>query len=39
VPNGTYDVLWENRTMAVTDGTIKDTWMPYAYHFYQLKMI
>ena len=37
VPNGTYDVLWENRTVTVTDGTIKDTWQPYAYHFYQLK--
>jgi hypothetical protein len=37
VPNGTYDVLWENRTMTVADGTIKDTWQPYAYHFYQLK--
>jgi hypothetical protein len=36
VLNGTYDVLWENRTMNVTDGTIKDTWQPYAYHFYQL---
>lgn len=37
VPNGTYDVLWENRTVTVTDGTIKDTWQPYAYHFYQLR--
>ena len=37
VPNGTYDVLWENRTVAVTDGSIKDTWQPYAYHFYKLK--
>lgn len=37
VPNGTYDVLWENRTVTVTDGTIKDTWQPYEYHFYQLK--
>ena len=37
VPNGKYDVLWENRTVTVTDGTIKDTWQPYAYHFYQLK--
>lgn len=37
VPNGTYDVLWENRTLTVTDGTIKDTWQPYEYHFYQLK--
>jgi len=37
VPNGTYDVLWENRTVTVNDGTIKDTWQPYAYHFYQLK--
>ena len=35
--NGTYDVLWENRTVNVTDGTIKDTWQPYAYHFYQLR--
>jgi len=38
VPEGTYDVLWENRTVAVTDGTIKDTWEPYEYHFYQLRM-
>jgi hypothetical protein len=38
VPDGTYEVLWENRTVAVTDGTIKDTWQPYEYHFYQLKM-
>ena len=37
VPDGTYDVLWENRTVTVTDGTIKDTWQPYEYHFYQLK--
>jgi hypothetical protein len=37
VPNGTYDVLWENRTVNVTDGTIKDTWQPYEYHFYQLR--
>jgi len=37
VPNGTYNVLWENRTVTVTDGTIKDTWQPYEYHFYQLK--
>lgn len=37
VPNGTYDALWENRSMTVTDGTIKDTWQPYAYHFYQLR--
>lgn len=37
VPDGTYYVLWENRTVTVTDGTIKDTWQPYAYHFYQLK--
>jgi hypothetical protein len=37
VPNGTYNVIWENRTVTVTDGTIKDTWQPYAYHFYQLK--
>jgi hypothetical protein len=37
VPDGTYDVLWENRTVTVTDGTIKDTWEPYEYHFYQLK--
>jgi len=37
VPDGTYDVLWENRTVTVTDGTIKDTWEPYKYHFYQLK--
>ena len=37
VPDGTYNVLWENRTVTVTDGTIKDTWQPYAYHFYQLK--
>jgi hypothetical protein len=37
VPDGTYDVLWENRTVTVTDGTIKDTWKPYKYHFYQLK--
>jgi len=37
VPNGTYDVLWENRTVNVTDGIIKDTWQPYAYHFYQFK--
>ena len=37
VPDGTYDVLWENRTVSVTDGTIKDTWEPYEYHFYQLK--
>ena len=36
VPDGTYDVLWENRTVTVTDGTIKDTWEPYEYHFYQL---
>lgn len=38
VPNGTYEVLWENRTVTVTDGTIKDTWQPYEYHFYQLKV-
>jgi hypothetical protein len=38
VTNGTSDVIWENRTMTVNDGTIKDTWQPYAYHFYQLKM-
>jgi hypothetical protein len=37
VPDGTYDVLWENRTVTVTDGTIKDTWQPYEYHFYQLR--
>ncbi len=37
VPNGTYDVLWENRTVSVADETIKDTWQPYAYHFYQLE--
>jgi hypothetical protein len=37
VPDGTYDVLWENRTVNVTDGAIKDTWQPYEYHFYQLK--
>jgi hypothetical protein len=37
VPDGIYDVLWENRTVNVTDGTIKDTWEPYEYHFYQLK--
>lgn len=37
VPNGTYDVLWENRTVTVDDRTIKDTWQPYTYHFYQLK--
>jgi hypothetical protein len=37
VPDGTYDVLWENRTVNVTDGTIRDTWEPYEYHFYQLK--
>jgi hypothetical protein len=37
VPNGKYNVLWENRTVTVTDGTIKDTWQPYEYHFYQLK--
>lgn len=37
VPDGTYDVLWEDRTVTVTDGTIKDTWEPYEYHFYQLK--
>jgi hypothetical protein len=36
VPNGKYDVLWENRTVNVTDGAIKDTWQPYEYHFYQL---
>ena len=37
VPNGTYDVLWENRTVTVDNGTIKDNWEPYAYHFYQLR--
>lgn len=37
VPDGTYNALWENRTVNVTDGTIKDTWEPYEYHFYQLK--
>lgn len=37
VPDGTYDVLWENRTLTVTDGTIKDIWEPYEYHFYQLR--
>jgi hypothetical protein len=37
VPDGTYDVLWENRTVNVIDGTIKDTWEPYEYHFYKLK--
>lgn len=37
VPNGTYEVLWENRTITVTNGTISDTWQPYGYHFYQLK--
>jgi len=37
VPNGTYDVLWENRTVIVADGNIRDTWQPYEYHFYQLK--
>lgn len=37
MPDGTYDVLWENRTITVTDGTIKDTWEPYEYHFYQLR--
>lgn len=37
VPNGTYDVLWENRTVTVADGNIRDTWKPYEYHFYQLK--
>lgn len=38
VPDGTYDVLWENRTVNVTDGTIEDTWEPYEYHFYQLEV-
>lgn len=38
VPTGTYDVLWENRTVNVTDGTINDAWEPYEYHFYQLEM-
>lgn len=37
VPDGMYDVLWENRTVNVTDGTINDTWQPYEYHFYQLE--
>jgi len=37
VPNGKYDVMWDNRTVNVTNGTIKDTWQPYEYHFYQLK--
>lgn len=37
VPEGTYDVLWENRTLTVTDGNIQDTWQPYEYHFYQLR--
>jgi hypothetical protein len=37
VPEGRYDVLWENRTVNVTDGTIRDTWEPYEYHFYQLQ--
>lgn len=37
VPDGTYDVLWENRTLTVTDETIEDTWEPYEYHFYQLR--
>jgi hypothetical protein len=36
VPDGRYDVLWENRTVNVTEGTITDTWKPYEYHFYQL---
>jgi hypothetical protein len=36
MPNGIYDVLWENRTVNVTDGNIKDTWQPCEYHFYQL---
>lgn len=36
VPDGTYDV-WENRTVTVTDGTIKDTWQSYAYHFLPIK--
>ncbi|AYK16143.1 MAG: hypothetical protein GX302_05635 [Methanosarcina flavescens] len=37
VPDGTYEVLWENRTITVTDGTINDTWEPYEYHFYRLE--
>lgn len=37
VQNGTYDVLWENRTVTVSNGIITDTWQPYAYHVYQLK--
>lgn len=37
VPDGRYEVLWENRTVTVTDGTINDTWEPYEYHFYQLE--
>lgn len=37
VPDGTYDVLWENRTLKVVDGAIKDNWQPYEYHFYQYK--
>jgi len=37
VPDGTYEILWENRTVTVTDGTINDTWEPYEYHFYRLE--
>ncbi|KKG04960.1 hypothetical protein [Methanosarcina mazei] len=37
VPEGRYDVLWENRTVNVTDGTIRDAWEPYEYHFYRLQ--
>ena len=33
VAEGTYDVLWENRSLTVTDGKIKDTWQPYEYNF------
>jgi hypothetical protein len=36
VPAGTYEVLWENRTVQVTGSTITDTWQPYQYHFYLL---
>lgn len=34
VTNGTWNVLWENRQVTVTNNTISDSWNPYQYHFY-----
>ncbi|NTV30871.1 hypothetical protein HGA91_02735 [candidate division WWE3 bacterium] len=36
IPNGTYEVYGENRTVSVTNGSITDTFLPYGYHIYAL---